>query len=524
MIRPLPLLLVLVGLGLLLQACNKSDLKSPEWADHTAEYALPLFSTSLSMNDLAQNVLDNNSPNDTLIINPDKTITLIYSGDVTETKATVISEDFLSGTLPFVVLDSVYPLTINTGNNLFIRQADLTEGTVSMGFTNSFSETVTGELVIPTLTKNGQPFTQPFNVAAGQTTLSVPVNLNGWHLETADNVFEIRYYMYLPDGTRVRVSGMLVLFQGLKFSYLEGYWGKQEYALSTDTIDIDINQTNLQGNVKVKNPRVTITVFNSYGFPTRGLIKYLRFRGQNGELIELQSELIQAGTETGIDFAYPQLALGQVGQTKATTFSFDNTNSNIEEIFNAQPTQLIYEVTGLANAEDDNTITGFITDSSTVRLNVKVELLLEGQLKDFAADQTLDLNFGDLGGDVVDSTEFEGAEFKIVTENRIPLTAAVQVYFRDGNDATIDSLFVGSRRDVLVGAPVDATTGLPQGQTRTETFVVVSPERFNRIRREAKKAFLETRFTTSFSGEVPVKFLIDQSAAVRMGVKLKVRQ
>lgn len=54
----------------------------------------------------------------------------------------------------------------------------------------------------------------------------------------------------MPD-----LGNILFVYLGLKFSYVEGYWGYQLYALTRDTIEININQTDLRGDIKVKNPK-----------------------------------------------------------------------------------------------------------------------------------------------------------------------------------------------------------------------------------------------------------------------------
>jgi hypothetical protein len=150
-------------------------------------------------------------------------------------------------------------------------------------------------------------------------------------------------------------------------------------------------------------------------------------------------------------------------------------------------------------------------------MNVKVELLLEGQLKDFGADQTLNLDFGSFA----DSTAFEDAEFKLVTENTMALSTNLQVYFKDANGNTIDSLFVGAAPDIIKAGPVDPLTGFTTGSTRTETFIPMSAVRFENLRKNAKIAFLKTTFTSAQNGTIPIKILANQSAVVKMGVRVK---
>ena len=503
--------------------CAKNDLNNLELAEHSAEFAVPLLQTNLEVSDLVQNILEENNDNDTLIINADNTITLIYSGDVTEKKATDIFNFFQN--IPAPVDSSYSELLVQAPDGVSLQKADLSGGTIAVVIRNTMTEKITGTFRFPSITNSaGQIYSTTFSIDPGQIFFSPQINLEGWHLDAQDNIVYFEYDAYLPDGTQVLklpatggFPAVVVTMQNITFYYMEGYWGKVTYPLSTDTINIDINQSNLTGNVIVKNPKVTITVFNSYGFPTRGLIKYLRFRGRDGQLLELESPLIQVGTETGIDFAYPSFQAGEVGQTKETSFYFDETNSNIADIFNAQPTQMIYEVEGLANANADPSLIGFLTDSSTVRMNVKVELLLEGQMQNFAANQTVALDFGDLAAE----TLFDTAEFKLVTENRIPFGSKLQLYFQDVNDVVLDSLFTGGAREIIHSAPVNTATGIANGMTRTETFIPFTGQRFERLRQQAKKAHIEMAFTTAEDGNVPVKILVNQGCDIKMGVRIK---
>jgi hypothetical protein len=507
-------------------ACQKTDFESAKLADHTAEFAFPLFNTNIAVSDLVDNILQDSTVGDTIIVNPDNTILLSYSGDVTESKATDIFKFFITQ-IPLIVDSSYYQIEVKTPDGISLSKADLSAGNLQFYVYNSLTEPLDVTLYIPQLALNGVPYSYSFQDIAPGAIVNIPeVNLADWKILTTDNLVTIQYDAFLPDGTKVlRIppftgSGFPAVgggMQGLEFSYLEGTWNRTEYELNTDTIEIDINQTNLTGNVKVKNPKVTIKVINSFGFPTRGLIKYLRFKAKNGQLLELVSPLIQQGSNVGIDFAFPQLSLGEVGQSKETIFYFDDTNSNIEEIFNSEPVEMIYQVNGLANAENDLNFVGFITGESSVRLNVKVELLLEGSLKNFGADQSFALDFGNLA----DTTLFDEAEFKLVTENSMGLTANLQVYFQDELNSNVDSLFFGGPKDVIVAAEIDPVTGNTTTVNRTETFIPFSASRFENLRKKAKRAYLKTAFTTAQDGTVPVKILANQGTVVKMGMKVK---
>jgi len=501
-------------------ACKKSDFENLEFADHAAEFAFPLFTTTLTLEDLLAGVLNDSLSNDTLLINDDGTMTLFYTGDVAQKPATDIFKFFQGGAFP--LSDTVSMSPIQAPDGVIIYKAVLKGGNIAVSIFNTFNDTITGVLHIPQMAKDGVPFAFPFVALPNENFVSPAIPVDGYILTSTDNILQFRYEAYKPSGERVKFliggffPGIYVGFNQLEFSYLEGYWGYSYYPLTRDTIDIDINQTNLDGNVKIKNPRIIMRISNSWGFPTRGVIKYLSFIRQNGE--ELKLETTAFVNDSIVDFNYPTFP-NEIGQTKYTDVYLDETNSNIAEIFNAQPTQFIYEVNGISNALLDPTIIGFMTDSSIIKLSMRVELDLEGSAQNFGAEQTLDLNFGDYSS--IDSFDIENVEFKLVTENGTPISTSLQIFFEDEAGNTIDSLFAGAPRFIMQSAPVNAE-GVATGSTRTETLIPMSVEQFDRVRL-AKRAVLQTAFTTADGGSIPVKLLATNQVTVKMGLKVKTR-
>ncbi len=516
--------LLLISLNL---SCKKSVFDETELADHSAEYAFPLFKTTLNIKDLMNQVLNDTLSGDTIQVNADGTMTLFYSSDVAEKPASTLLPS--NGIVQVIDTNALAPIAAPAG--VTIRVVDLKGTTMKLVIKNNGTDTLKGTFYVPQMVKNGVSFSMPFVVPPVPPSIpfpwvSVPVDLTGYRLTSNNNTLRFRYEAYDASGTRVKVpdaapgvAGVGILFEGLAFSYLEGYWGYTEYELVRDTIDIDINQTSLSGDVKVVNPKVTMTVYNSWGFPTRGVVKYLSFIGQNGEELELESTLFN---NDSVDFNYPKWINGEVGQTKYTYFTLDTSNSNIADIFNAQPTQLIYDVAGISNATHDTTIVGFVTDSSVIGLSMRVELLLAGTVRNFGAEQTLNLNFGENSS--IDTAKIESVEFKLVTENGTPINNKVQLYFQDSLGVVLDSLFSDGPRDIMQAAPV-GSDGLVYEVNRTETYIPMDIERFDRIR-QAKTAFLKLAFSTYTApdgSQQPVKLLADMDVTFKMGLKVRTR-
>ena len=108
-------------------------------------------------------------------------------------------------------------------------------------------------------------------------------------------------------------------------------------------------------------------------------------------------------------------------------------------------------------------------------------------------------------------------EFKIISENGIPLDVGMQIYFADQNGTVLDSLFTPGV-NILEAAPVDGT-GIPTAISEKTTFTTFEGERFKKIK-TAKQLFLRSSFSTFNNGEAMVKILSTQEVKIRMGMKI----
>jgi hypothetical protein len=485
------------------------------------EYAFPLFQSSLNIDDLLGNALNDTLPGDTILVDANGNITLVYSGDVTEVRARrlfVFLDTVLSGFVPLI--DTFAYAPFNAPPNLDIKRSDLSAGTITIGGQNTTTDTITGSVQIPQLTLNGVPFRYDFKVAPGANIASPAVEMKGYRLTSTNDSLFFRYEAYLPNGTRIKLPlingvfpALLAVIQNLEFSYLEGYWGNERFPINRDTIAIDLNQTNFSGgDIKIKDPRVTVNVTNSFGFPSRGNIKTLQFEGRDGTFYPLQSSVISNG---GIDFAFPPLT--DIGGSRTTTFYFDKSNSNIASVFNAQPISMDYDVEGIANVLQDPNFTGFLTDSSFIKFGITVELPMEGSIRNFGSVNEIDLNF-DTQANTGNTGKIISAELKLISENGMPLGASGQIYFLDAQGVVLDSLFAGNK-PLMIPAPVGAN-GVPTGNSKLEQLIPISAARFEAIK-NSKKARIKTIIETTNGGTQNVRILSKQKVNIRMGVKLE---
>ena len=157
----------------------------------------------------------------------------------------------------------------------------------------------------------------------------------------------------------------------------------------------------------------------------------------------------------------------------------------------------------------DTTIRGFLTDSSAFTVQLEVELPIYGRSLGFAAHDTIEANFSSYG-------DVEHVEFKLVTDNEMPVEIGVQVLFVE-NGVILDSLFLDGY-SVVDAAGVDNEGNVNQLATKT-TLIPFDKARLDKIR-SADQLYITADFSTFNEGQTSVRVLSTQEVEIRMGMKV----
>lgn len=502
---------------LFLFGCSQfADLEDVERSNYSAAYAVPLLNTSFSMNDL----LENFEENSVLTVLPDGLLRLQYSGSVlTENADDVFNaiNSTLAGIGGIIIEDNIQALPFSGPDGLVIDRMDLKEGQLFWQFENCHDKPITATISFPTVRRNGIPLTITRTIAAYNGTGDCPslnnalspVNLQNYVITPQNDSIYVEYNAVDSDGVDIAPSSNnSILILGLAFSYAEGYLGQIQHSSGVDRIDIDFFDNWIRGDVFFEDPVITFNFANSFGIPTRSVIEQFDIITVDGDTLPLESIFI----ENGIDFPFPML--NEVGLTKSTDFVFNRDNSNIREVLGAGPIAIVYDVDAATNPDGNTDIRGFVTDSSFYEVRVDVDLPLYGSAINFGVRDTFDLNLGDF-----DKVDY--AEFKLVTENEMPVAIGIQGYFLDANGTILDSLYSESTR-VIAGAPV-GFDGRPTGVQETVTYSDFPPARFALIKNAAKLEVVATFFTTT-DGQQSVQILGNQKVKVKLGAILGVTE
>jgi hypothetical protein len=497
-------------LGILLSCiCFFASCKSDDLlADHHPEIAVPLIHAKTSFREVVGNKAT------ALKIDANGKMRLYYKGTVSERKAVDALKIFPATGIPILFSDSIKKLPFTSDLDIYKvflpAKTTLTLGCfVPAGFA---SQMVDGYVLVPSLTKNGVPFKYDFSqVLAGNNAITFGTfSLAGYVLNFSqpgnELTFEYRARTKSGQFVKLNVGGNI---QNIGVLYMEAFMKKQDLQLDAGFVTLDFYDEQANGNIKFENPRITVLVENSYGFPMRTKINYIRSVSVNNDTLFLNAKGL---TDSGFDFPYPSLQNNEVGQKKTFSYDFTSATSNIKDILNSKPKSILYDIDVVANPNDEKGI-GFITDSTNLKIGIEVDIPLYGSAKDFAVKQEFkDIDFASI------LTSVQDCELKIVADNTLPVGVMAQLDFLDANDKLLTQAAAAPFKIIDAGT-VDAN-GKVSKPAKSETFLPFDVAKTDLLRL-CKKVVVRFYFSTSDNGSIPVNIYADQQVNLRIGLKAK---
>lgn len=431
-------ILFVFAILLLPGACTVfDDAADLDLGDHTYQLAVPLVNTKATVGYLAENT----TGNVTLRVDSSGKTTLFFNGEVLRRNTSNFFPP-LPGLTGIPITDTVFSFPIPLKNNPEIKKASFKNTNLYFFLEHDRKEDVTVRMVFKNLRKNGISFEKLFQLKyQGLNTTgltSEKFSVDGWIMESENNALEVYYEAITKSGEKIVLNRAEFYFDLIQFSYMEGYIGYHISPVSGSLIDINLFNKWLSGTFDFENPKVSIIVENSFGFPVRSKVNKMDLVTVSNNVIKLESDFISKG----IDFSYP--GINEIGQSKLTYFSFDRTNSNIREIFNEKTKRIEYDISAEINPERDPSIQGFLDENSFYTVYVAAEIPLQGSVNEVVVTDTLTFDPSFLKG-------VKKAGLKMNLENTFPMDLTADIYFLDENKNRIYSLF--SNESLYLASP-----------------------------------------------------------------------
>lgn len=486
-------------------ACKKfEDINEIDRIDYNPEFAVPLINSSLSLDD----IIEFEESISFLDIASDGSMSLQYSKDEVEQQADELIQELQD--FPLVLVDSVMNVPINLFDNLEVRKLRLKTGTLSFNLESSHTEDLDVRIIFPGITQNGQAFEMQTSIDyQGSTPLAVPISpqpVGNYEIEMPNGMLEVQYEAFNNQGQRVLLDMVSGEARDWTYDHIEGIWDQESFLLKKDTIEVDLFENWVEGTLSFVDPKLILNLSNSIGFPTQLRLENMMAYTAEGNSIPFTSML-----SDGYNINYPTLSA--IGEEVTSQIILDKNNSNIISVFKARPQFITYEIRGTINPENSNEI-GFVAESSTLKGGISLEVPVYGTASGFTFEEDSELELDEI-------EDISYAEFKLITNNSIPLDLSIQLYFLDENDSILDSLF--ETRQDLLAAPEIGANGTVLTASEQVNIVEVTQERFDRIR-SAKEIRVQAAVSTANEASVPVRIFSHQKVEVKMGAKIGIDQ
>ncbi len=486
---------------LLVYSCqNYEDFREVDRVDHNPELAIPLVNSSLSLDD----ILENEEDFSFLTIAPDGSMSYNYSQDPVEKAASELIEEMED--FPLALVDSFMSVPVQLFENFTVSKLNLKNGTIAFDIQSSHTEDINLKITFPGMTQNGSPFEMQsiieYQGTTPTTTSISPTSIQNFALNLAGGNLDIRYEAYNNAGQRVLLDLITGEAKDWTYSSIEGIWANETFTVNSDTIEVDLFDDITDGEISFADPKLILDIQNSIGFPVQMKIENMMAYTVDGNSIPFTSIF-----SDGYNLKYP--GLNEMGQETSDQIVLDKNNSNIISILNARPKYIVYDVVGIINPEDAQT-TGFIAEDSKVKGEFSIEIPIYGTASDFTIESISDFELEDI-------EQISHAEFKLITDNGIPLDLEMQVYFMDENGLEIDSLLQG--QTALLSAPEMGANGAVINTTEQTNIIEIPAERVNLIQ-TAKQIKVKASLSTANQGMTPVRILSTQELKVRLGAIL----
>ena len=291
-----------------------------------------------------------------------------------------------------------------------------------------------------------------------------------------------------------------------ELDYIVGYFGQLPVNTDRDSVSIRIFDNGLSGTFALEEAFIDLNIENSFGLPVAF------------DLTQVTSLNLETGEEIDLVFPSDLELAGQAtlnGPPEEVTFSFDNDNTNVIDLFEPSPKTIFFQLnaTGNPDGEPAPEMPNFIKHDSRLDVEIDVLLPMKGYAQDLLFIDTLDteLSFDEYA-------EIDSLQFKLASSNGFPMTADAQIVFLNEFGNSIDSLFTQNTA-IFASGDIDAD-GIVTSRGLSTVYATLGNERAARLDSTEQVIIRVLANTTQSNSQTIVRFMEDYSMDVRLGVKI----
>ena len=529
------LIILLVLVAVLSTSCLKDldELGNIQGVTANPTLSCPLINAEATIADLVSKISDSSN----IITDNDKLLILVFDSKDSLPEKQYLTIPNLNSVIDFSIPSASIPVfetlgsfsiaqnnttPINMSGNTRVERLLIKEGTLIFNASSSFKHNVFVKLTYPGITKNGNSLVDSFEfIYTGNPAPQVSrnINISGYDVDFTNNgsTYNVFPYQVKVDVIRnpaydVQSTDKISFSQNLnitKYGRVEGYFGKFSIASFKETNVLGIFDKSIEGNVYVKDPKLKLSIENSFGLPILAKVTNLYAISGSGNTIPIDVDLFK--DTFMLDYT------SSIGQIRTTEYTIDKNNSNIDEVLSTAPQKIIYEVTFYAN-NNDIIQTNVLYNYSSVKQTAKMELPFDVKILKHTIETEGDFSMGNSFNNDSGNFFVNWAEISTDFSSEIPLNAYVQLYLEDSvSNQIYDSIY--NPYFLMPGSTVDANGALISTSKAVNTLRIDKDRLANF--KKANQYRLQINFSTSQNnGNSPyVKFYATDKIKLKLGVK-----
>jgi len=382
----------------------------------------------------------------------------------------------------------------------------------------------TGILTIYTdqIKSNGQPYRQVIEVSdpSGNfsTTVRVPLAGSSMYLDNTNPdstylgmTFEFDVINSGADILASEIVSITKTFEALDYQSIYGYAGVYDsLIIDKEVIEFSSLPDDFVGRIQLADPRLTLKVGNSFGLPFGIELRDLEARFKDASM----TPIALAPDVNPIIINAPTIA--QVGETILSETTVDSNNSNINQIASTDLTGLQFSVNAIGNPT--GFMNNFVLDTSHLDVTVEVVIPMHLRAEGLELGEIFDFEIGN--GEGFSRENVKSFMFQLETENGLPLEVSTQVYFMDGDENELDSLFNEQNWNILPSGVIDED-GKVIMTTYNQVEVILTESQIDNVF-IAEKIMVKILVETTDEGSRDIKFYSTNSLGFKLGARAEV--
>ena len=403
---------------------------------------------------------------------------------------------------------------LGTGGSEELRELMFNTASFDYEFTSTLAEDLELGIGFPGSNKNGNEVDTTITIASGQTVTGT-INLDNTILDLTTDPAQDHSKLpiavsatLLGSGNQVTIDSsdaldMTFEMTNLQFGHIKGFFGTQMISIDNGSVPLAVEfLENFDGSITFAEPSISMDITNSIGLPIQLALDFDSYSDGT------------ASSLNGPDYVLPYPTT--LGDTETGTLTYDNTNSQITDVFTLPKDSIVYG--GAVNVNHDTTTFGtdnFVTNTGAISGDLLMELPFTITATGLAFGDTLaqDLKLTD---GIDSSLSVENLKLFMSTTTTLPLDASINLKFYDASWNEIHMETV----DLLVSGIPNAN-GIVTSPSVSDVEIDLSGTALEAVL-NAKAVIAEATMDTYNGGSDPVKLRTDATIGISLGVQLEV--